>query len=327
MSALSASGNFSGVSCSSICAHAEAHHPWNPNSLGKVYLPAKAHCSREPEGSHMNTKQTKSKNPRSNNSRSGKTASGSKAKNPTKTDKRRTAGKQSKRPPHKTLIMTVVIFAVALIGWFVGQYGPATWPLLAFFSAALWGLWYPAQLVRSLDQHKNIARQVDDKNWKGYSQTPLADFAAGLLLAAWIILLGLSLHRYPLPRLLSSTLGSLSASLGIVLRSGFTGWRKGVPTVPYEKEPLEKTIKITGKKNSKEGKWGAFLIAFVVLQAAAGQVLLGGTFGRVLLGRITDLTLGAALLSASGAEIVMLLVKYRLQPIKNRASTLLNAMK
>ncbi len=271
----------------------------------------------------MNSKNPKSKNAK--NEKPGKATSGSRAKNPNKGDKKKNPGKGPKRPPRMTIIMIVAIISVAVLGWFLGRYGPPTWPLIAFFSAALWGLWYPSQLLRSVDQHKNIARQVNDKNWKGYSQIPIADIAAGLLLMAWIVLLGLSLNRYPLPWLLSSTLGSLCASLGIILRSAWTGWRKGVPTVPYEPDPLEKAIKIAGDERGKSSV--AFFIALVVLQAAAGQVLLGGTFGHVLFGRITDLTLGAVLLAASGAEIVMLLVNFRLQPIKKRASALQKAMK
>ena len=251
-----------------------------------------------------------------------KHAKGEKKKPPSK-PKRQPA----KNPPHKTPSLVAVIFFGAALGWFLGQYGLPTWPLIVFLLAAVWGLVFPAQLERSLDQHKNIARQVGDKDWTGASKIPLADIATGFLLLAWIVLLGLSVGRYPRPLLLNSTIGSLCASLGVVFRSGFTAWRKGVPTVPYEKDPLEKALKSAGAEKRNSGGGGSLLLAFVVLQAAAGQVMLGGTFGHVLLGLEKDLLLGAVLLSASGAEMALLLVRYRLQPIGDRASSLLKAMK
>jgi len=277
----------------------------------------------------MSSKQSKGKASRA--SRNPKTKENKKRPpRVSKSEKKKPTGKTqrqpARRPPHKTLSIPVVILAGAVAGWFIGSYGPATWPLIAFSLAAIWGLWYPAQLERSLDQHKNIARQVGEKSWNGFSKNPLADIATGLLLMAWIVLLGLSVNRYPLPQLLNSTLGSLCSSFGIILRSGFTAWRQGVPTVPYEIEPLEKTIKIAGSEE-ESGKMGVFWIALVILQAAAGQIMLGGTFGRVLIGPVQDLTLGAILLSASGAEIVLLLVRHRLQPAGERARSLRKAMK
>ncbi len=286
----------------------------------------------------MSSKQSKgkasraSRNPRpKENQKRPPRVSKSEKKKPAGKKQRQPAGKKqrqpARRPPHKTLSIPVVILAGAVAGWFIGSYGPATWPLITFSLAAVWGLWYPAQLERSLDQHKNIARQVGEKTWNGFSKNPLADIATGLLLMAWIVLLGLSINRYPLPQLLNSTLGSLCSSFGIILRSGFTAWRKGVPTVPYEIEPLEKTIKIAGNEENGNGRLGVFWIALVILQAAAGQIMLGGTFGHVLIGPVQDLTLGAVLLSASGAEIVLLLVRHRLQSAGERARSLRKAMK
>ena len=65
----------------------------------------------------------------------------------------------------------------------------------------------------------------------------------------------------------------------------------------------------------------------MVVQAAVGQVMMGGSFGRVFFGPMVDLWIGSAILGADGAEMVILLVRHRLLPVADRVATLKNAVR
>jgi hypothetical protein len=239
----------------------------------------------------------------------------------------RKAASTPKSASRRRWLLYVVVACLGGLGWIVGRYGMVTWPLVAFFAAAVFGLRYPGELRRSIDQHKNLARQVKDKHWDGTGKLPLAEILSGILLLMWIVLLALSLSRYPRPALLSSTIGTLCVALGVLIRCIATARSTGVPSVPLEPPSLDRTIKSLPSPGKNRGRRTTLLIGFVVAQAAAGQVMLGGTFGRVILDPELDLLIGSLLLAAAGAELVMVTLHHRLQSVGDRAVTLRAAMK
>jgi len=69
------------------------------------------------------------------------------------------------------------------------------------------------------------------------------------------------------------------------------------------------------------------VLAVVALQAAGGQVLLAGAYGHVVLDFELDQWLGSALLAGAGIELVLLLMRYRLQPVVDRVASMQQILK
>lgn len=216
---------------------------------------------------------------------------------------------------------------LAVLGWFLGGYGFTAWVLLMVASAALFGFWYPALLSRVIDQHKNLARQVGDESWNGVGKVPLADICVGILLILWIVMLGMGLRRYPLPDLLRASIGSLCVCFGLVFRTAFTAITRGSPAGPLDPDVVEKALKALSGKGKDRGRRGTVTLGLVVAQAACGQVMLGGTFGHMIIDPVTDLYAGSLLLSAAGVEMVLLLLRHRLLPVADRVATLKQALR
>lgn len=230
-------------------------------------------------------------------------------------------------PPNQKWSAYGVVVLLVAAGWVMGRYGVTAWILTAFASAAIFGFWYPALLKRVVDQHKNLARQVGDASWKGVGRVPVADVAAAVLLVTWIVFLALGLGRYPFPELLRSCIGAMSAALGLVARAAVTAYTRGTPSGPYTHGVLDRAIKELGDRGSDRGRRGTAALGVVVVQAAAGQMMLGGSFGNVWIDPIVDLWVGAGLLGAAGAEMVILLLRHRLLPVADRVATLKQAIK
>lgn len=230
-------------------------------------------------------------------------------------------------PPNQKWGVYAAVVVLAAMGWAVGRYGLVSWILTVFVSAAGFGFWYPGLLKRVVDQHKNLARQVGDASWDEVGRMPVADVAAAVLLGVWIVFLAAGLGRYPFPELLRSCIGALCAVLGLTVRAAVTAYRKGTPAGPYTHDLLDRSVKALGGKGVDRGRRGTAALGVVVVQAAVGQVMLGGSFGQVWIDPVTDLWVGSGLLGAAGAELVILLIRHRLLPVADRVATLKQAIR
>jgi hypothetical protein len=281
---------------------------------------AKSNNARRSPHSKKKKAPKKESGPRQKKKKKTSSARGSKKK-------ARRASAAVKKAPSRKWRLHVVIALSAALGWFVGGYGAVVWPLVAFFAAAVFGLPYPPELRRVADQHKSLAREIKGIDWDGTGKIPFVELGASFLVLGWVVLLAVSLGRYPKPVLLSQTIGSLCVSLGILVRCAVAARSVGVPAVPLEPHPLDAVLKGLPSPGRNFGRRNTLLVGLVVVQAAVGQLMLGGTFGRVLLGPVEDLIVGSVLLSAAGAELVMLTIRHRLLPVADRATTLRKAMK
>ncbi len=210
---------------------------------------------------------------------------------------------------------------LVVAGWVVGRWGPLSWPVAAFFSAALFGVWFPQRLRRITDQHKTLARQTQlSEAWTGTGNVPLADTAALFLLVLWIAFLWMGMDRFPEPALVSAAAGGLWAGVGMVLRSAWVVWRRGSGWVPPDPKVVSAAASVLKSEGRDRGRWTTVLVGLVALQAAAGQVIMGGAFGVELLSWEWDRELGSLLVAAAGYEVLWLLVSYRLQPVADRVA-------
>ncbi len=229
--------------------------------------------------------------------------------------------KEARRPPHRTPAPYLGAVALAATGWALGYAGPLWWFVAAVFAAAATGIWYPRELRRVVDQYRNVARQVAT-SWTGQDRIPVSEVGAFLLVALWCTLLGMGMGRYPRPELVSAAEGALFAVLGMLLRAGVVAWRTGCPWLPPDKATLDgadKAVRAGGRDRSRMFRWS---VIFVALQSALGVVLLGGVFLPESFDRNVGYWLGSFLLGASGLELVLLVFRYRLEPIQDRLAAM-----
>ena len=213
------------------------------------------------------------------------------------------------------------IGGLVLVGWLIGGWGPLSWPVVAFFSAALFGGGFSPRLRSITDQHKTLAHQTDLSDvWNGTGNVPLAEMAALFLLLLWIAFLWMGMDRFPDPALVSSAAAGLWAAVGMVLRSAWVVWRRGSGWVPPDPKVVSAAASALKSEGRDRSRWTTVLVGLVALQAAAGQVLMGGAFGVELISPAADRELGSLLVAAAGCEVLCLLVSYRLHPVADRVA-------
>ena len=151
-------------------------------------------------------------------------------------------------------------------------------------------------------------------------KVPVADTAALLLLALWIAFLWMGMDRFPEPKLVSSAAGGLWAAAGMVVRSAWVVWRRGGGWVPPDPKIVSAAASALKSQGKDRSRWSTVLVGLVALQAAAGQVLMGGAFGVLLFSWELDRMLGSLLVALAGFEVVWLLVAHRLMPVADRVA-------
>jgi len=212
-------------------------------------------------------------------------------------------------------------FVLVMAGWAAGRVSPLSWVLSAFFGAALFGAWYPDRLRRSRDQHKTLASQVQlGDRWKGTGNVPLADTAAFALLALWIAFLWMGMDRFPEPQLVSAAVGGLWATVGMVLRSAWVVWRRGAGWVPPDPKIVTAAAAALKTRGRDRSRWSTLVVGLVAVQAAAGQVLMAGTFGVEVISWDLDRVLGSILVALAGYEVLWMLMVHRLLPVADRVA-------
>ncbi|MCD6498723.1 MAG: hypothetical protein J7M25_10565 [Deltaproteobacteria bacterium] len=236
----------------------------------------------------------------------------------------RASGGKGGRPG---LLLYVLPILLGAAGWAAGLLGPIAWLPAAFFGAALFGVHYPVELRRVCDQHRTVAQQVSGA-WSGIGRFPAAEIAAASLLVLWAVLLAMSRVRYPDPSLASASACGLWTVLGMVARAGWIAWRRGSPWVPPDPKVVDQAVKaLRGKQGRDLSRRGTMVLAVVALQAAGGQVLLAGAYGHVIFEFELDQWIGSVLLAGSGIELVLLLMRYRLQPVVDRVTSMQQILK